>query len=77
MEMTGTTDLKSRITCAKAFTREKEKGSMSCIYFLGFIGAAIYFISSAAGFWMGVGGFFKAIIWPAFLVFEAFKYLSI
>ena len=46
------------------------------VYGLGFIGAAVYFISHATGFWMGVLGFLKAIIWPAFLVYEAFKYLA-
>ena len=46
------------------------------VYGLGFIGAAIYFISHAAGFWMGVLGFLKAIVWPAFIVYEAFKYLG-
>ncbi len=46
------------------------------VYGFGFIGAAIYFISNAAGFWMGVLGFLKAIVWPAFLVYEAFKYLA-
>lgn len=44
-------------------------------YFLGFIGAAVYFISQATGFWMGFLGFLKAIIWPAILVYEALKFL--
>lgn len=43
------------------------------VYGLGFIGAAIYFISTATSFWMGVLGFLKAIVWPVFLVYEAFK----
>lgn len=46
------------------------------VYGLGFIGAAIYFISVATGFWMGVLGFLKAIVWPVFLVYEAFKHLA-
>ncbi len=46
-------------------------GSASAVYGLGFIGAVIYFISSATSFWMGVIGFLKAIVWPAFLVYEA------
>ena len=46
------------------------------VYGLGFIGAAIYFISAATGFWMGVLGFLKAIVWPVFLVYEAFKNLA-
>ena len=46
------------------------------VYGLGLIGAAIYFISHATSFWMGVLGFFKAIVWPAFIVYEAFKHLG-
>ena len=48
-----------------------------CAYFLGFIGAAIYYISIATSFWMGVLGFLKALVWPAFLVFELLKFLSV
>lgn len=51
-------------------------GTSSAVYGLGFIGAAIYYISSASGFWMGVLGFLKALVWPAFLVFEVLKYLG-
>jgi hypothetical protein len=43
------------------------------IYGLGFIGAAIYYISTATGFWMGVLGVLKALVWPAFLVYEVLK----
>ncbi len=46
------------------------------VYGLGLIGAAIYFISHATGFWMGVLGFLKAIIWPTFIVYDAFKHLG-
>lgn len=46
----------------------------SAIYGLGFIGAAIYYISAATGFWVGVLGFLKAIIWPVFFVFEGLKH---
>lgn len=48
----------------------------SAVYGLGFIGAAIYYISNATGFWMGALGFLKALVWPAFLVYEALKSLS-
>ena len=46
------------------------------VYGLGFIGAAIYFISTATSFWIGVLGFLKAIVWPVILVFQAFKHLA-
>ena len=44
-------------------------------YFLGFVGSAVYFISNASGFWDGVLGILKSVVWPAFLVFEAFSKL--
>ena len=47
------------------------------IYGLGLIGAAIYFISTATTFWLGVLGFLKALVWPVFLVYEVFKYLAV
>ena len=50
-----------------------EHGPSSAIYGLGLIGAAIYYISTAIGFWMGVLGILKALVWPAFLVFELLK----
>ncbi|HDR68472.1 MAG TPA: hypothetical protein ENN61_05410 [Bacteroidaceae bacterium] len=48
----------------------------NAVYGLGLIGAAIYYISTAAGFWMGVLGFLKAIIWPVFMVYELLKYIA-
>ena len=45
----------------------------NAVYGLGLIGAAIYFISHATTFWMGVVGFLKAIVWPAFLVYQALQ----
>lgn len=50
--------------------------SSSAVYGLGLIGAAVYFISTATGFWMGLLGFLKAIVWPVFLVYEAFKNMA-
>ena len=50
--------------------------SSNAVYGLGFIGAAIYYISTATGFWMGAVGILKALVWPAFLVYEALKQLG-
>ncbi|MBW2977518.1 hypothetical protein KY331_01615 [Candidatus Woesearchaeota archaeon] len=58
------------------FKRSYKCGGGGCGYFLGFLGAAIYYISNATGFWMGVLGFLKAIVWPAFLVYGLLKYLG-
>lgn len=45
-------------------------------YFLGFIGAVVYYISTAPSFWWGVWGVIKALVWPAFLVFELLKFIG-
>ena len=52
-------------------------GPASAVYGLGLIGAAIYYISVSTSFWIGVLGILKAIVWPAFLVYEALKHLAI
>jgi hypothetical protein len=51
----------------------KNNAPQSAVYGLGLIGAAIYYISQATSFWMGFIGFLKALVWPAFLVYEALK----
>lgn len=57
----------------RVFAREKDcnhthEGGM--IWLLGFIGAAVYYIQQADGFWMGALGVLKALVWPAFLVYR-------
>ena len=54
----------------------KSSHSGSFAYFLGFLGAAVFYIKTAGSFLAGVIGFLKALIWPAFLVYEAFSYFA-
>ncbi len=54
----------------------RSSGPSGAIYVLGFIGAAVYYISNATGFGMGVIGFLKAIVWPAFLIHELLGFLG-
>ena len=49
----------------------------SALYFLGAIGAAVYFIQGSTGFWMGVLGALKGLVWPAFAVYKAFQMLQL
>lgn len=56
--------------------RIQQNASQGAVYGLGLIGAAVYHISVSTSFWMGVLGFLKALVWPAFLVYEAFKALN-
>jgi hypothetical protein len=45
-------------------------------YFLGFLGAVVYYIGHATSFWDGVVGFLMALVWPAFLVFHLLDFLK-
>ena len=54
----------------------QSSGPAGAVYGLGLIGAAIYYISAATTFGMGLLGFLKAVIWPVFLVMEALKSLG-
>lgn len=47
----------------------------NCVYGLGVIGAAIFFVAKATSFWTGVLGILKALVWPAFIVYELLKFL--
>ena len=53
------------------------KESGGAFYFLGFIGALVYFITTATGFWDVVVGFLKSLVWPAFLVYAAMIALAL
>lgn len=71
------TDTTQNDPCNENWKKKKKysnsNASGGAIYGLGVIGAAIYFIANATGFWMGVLGFLKALVWPAILVYEALK----
>jgi len=64
--------LKKKIGTKKNVTVKTGSG----LYFLGFVGSGVYYISSATDFWAGVLGVLKAIVWPAFLVYAALNNLG-
>jgi hypothetical protein len=54
----------------------QENPQASAVYAFGLIGAAIYYISTATGFWMGALGLLKSFVWPVFLVYEVLKFVG-
>jgi hypothetical protein len=46
------------------------------VYGVAFIGAAFYYIQHADGFWMGVLGVIKAMVWPALVVYKMLEFLK-
>lgn len=54
----------------------KHQSASSGVYGLAFIGALIYYLQGASTLWMGVVGFLKALVWPAFLVYKLLEFLK-
>ena len=53
------------------------KGPAGFAFFLAFVGALIYFIDKADGFWEVVLAFLQALVWPALLINKIFTVLQI
>ena len=54
----------------------KNNGAMGGVYGLAFIGALVYYIQHATSFGMGVVGVFKAMVWPAMVVYHLMRHLG-
>ena len=51
-------------------------GASETVYGLGFLGALVYYIGHATTLWVVLLGVFKAIFWPAVLVYEALHFFG-
>ena len=59
--------------------KEKVKyvsNNASPVYGLGLIGAAVYYIQQADGFWEVILALLKALVWPAFVVYDLLKFIT-
>jgi hypothetical protein len=52
-------------------------GASGAVYWLGFIGALIYFLQHSPTLWIAVLGVLKALVWPAFLIYYALAALKL
>lgn len=52
-------------------------GMFGVAYFLGAIGAAVYFVQASAGFGGFILALLKALVWPAFVIYEVLGLLNI
>lgn len=54
-----------------------ERGPVGFIFFLAYIGAAIYFIQqSNGGFWEVILGLLQALVWPVYVIFHVLTFLG-
>jgi len=54
-----------------------KSGPWGFTLFLGFIGALIYFVNLADGFWEVILAFLKACVWPVFVVYYSLQGLGV
>ncbi len=70
---TGATTLKRENQRPKVIRRG---GGSDSVYGLGLIGAWVYYIGRARTPEERIKGFFKGLVWPAFLVYQVFVFLE-
>jgi hypothetical protein len=46
-------------------------------YLITIVGAAVYFVGNADGFWGVILALLKAIVWPAFVVYRALELMNL
>ena len=51
-------------------------GCGGAIYGLGFLGALVYYLTTATSILGGIIGVIKALLWPAFLVYGIMKFMG-
>lgn len=52
------------------------KGGGEAVYFFGLIGAMVFYIQQANGFWQVIVAILKAFVWPAFVVYDLLKFIT-
>jgi hypothetical protein len=54
----------------------RNAGGGNAVYGLGLIGALVYYIQQSDGFWSAILGILKAVVWPAFVIYDLLKFLA-
>ena len=56
---------------ATANGRAARRSAVGGLWFLGFLGALVYYLHTHSGtFWLVLVAFLKALVWPAFVVYH-------
>lgn len=54
-----------------------DNGPMGFVLFTAWIGAVVYFVGKADGFWNIVVAFLQACVWPAYLLYHVLQVLRV
>ena len=55
---------------------DKRGGPIGLTVFLSFIGAAVYFVNQADGFWNIILALLKGAVWPAIVIYNVMQSFS-
>ena len=69
-------EVRKRNVNVKNVVKVKNSGGNSA-YILAMIGAAVYYIQQADGFGEEIVALLQALVWPAFLVYDLLRLVSI
>lgn len=64
------------VKSSKENIQKINQNSGNMVYCLGVIGAVVYYLQIADGFWPSVLAILKAFVWPAFAVYDLLKFLA-
>lgn len=68
-------EVKDKMKCHKHHGRAAGPGGF--VFFVAWVGAAIYFVNQVDGFWNIVLAVLKSFVWPAYLVYHVLGLLHI
>jgi hypothetical protein len=54
----------------------RHRGGGDVVYGLGILGAMVFYIQQAVGFWAVLLAILKALVWPAFVVYDLLVFLA-
>lgn len=54
-----------------------EHGSKGFVFFVAYLGAAVYFVQQSAGFWGFIWALLKAFVWPAIIIYNVLEALRV
>ena len=54
-----------------------EHGPGGYVLFMAWVGAVVYFVGQVDGFWNIIVAFFKACVWPAYVLYHVLQVLQV
>lgn len=70
-------EIKKKATKSTVKAVNDNTGPTGFVLFVAWIGAVFYFVGQVDGFWNIIIAFFKACVWPAYLLYHLLQVLGV